>query len=291
MKTIYIIFLFIASCLNVYSQRTAHNKSNKAKTTKNNLKSKTFYKQSSAVDTVVQPRITVTEKYLKGSSVRNVNADTSDGKSSGKNAFVGGIQVAPDAGEKFDTVNNSLSTNNVNTANVTITPIAAPNDTIFNNNTVSDNSVNTNSGAVDRSGQAQFGQTNWGNSRSTVGESQWTIPPPVTVSFNKEFPAATNTTWSRNNNDTAIYSARYKSGDMWITTNYSASGQRLDIRSEVPLASLPRAVSTYVSKLPTNLQVTTISKWQVLGKAVVYEIQTRAGKTFYVNNEGVEVNY
>lgn len=291
MKTFY-LFLIIAIYINGYGQttRSSHNKINRAKISKNNTNSKRVYNHSGDNNTTGQPRETVTERYLKGPSDKNRNADTSTGKRTGNTSpFVGGIHSSPDAGEKFDTANHNI--NNVSPANVAITPVAAPNDTIFNANTVSDNSVNTNSGAIDRSGQAQFGQTNWGNNRSTVGESQWTIPPPITASFNKEFPAAASTTWSRNNTDTSIYSARYKQGDLWITTNYNASGQRLETRTEVLLHLLPKPVRAYISKLPTNLPVTTISKWQVLGKADVYEIKTKTGKTMYINNDGVEVNY
>lgn len=277
MKTLYLI-LIVAICINGYGQtkRSSPNKINRTKIWKNNA--------------TAQPRETVTERYLKGSLDKNGNEDTSaEKKIDNTNPFVGGIHSSPNAGEKFDSANPNI--NNVTPTNVAVTPVAAPNDTIFNVNTVTDNSVNTNSGAVDRSGQAQFGQTNWGNNRSTVGESQWTIPPPITASFNKEFPAAASTTWSRNNTDTSIYSARYKSGDLWVTSNYNASGQRLEMRTEVPIPLLPQPVSAYISKLPANLPVTTILRWQVLGKSDVYEIKTRTGKTMYVNNNGVEVNY
>jgi hypothetical protein len=299
MKTIYIILLLIGTCINVYSQRvnSGHNKTKKARTSINSTGNKSFFNKNHVVDTTVQPRETVTEKYLKGSSERRGVADTSGSKTAGSRTFVGGIHAAPAAGEKFDTIDASLNINNNNVNNnptttvANVTPVAAPNDTIFNNNTRTDNSVNTNSGAIDRSGNAQFGQSNWGNSRSTVGESQWTVPPPVTASFTKEFPTARDAIWSRNSNDTTMYSARYRSGDFWITSNYNASGQRLDIRSEIPLAKLPLAVKNYVSKLPSDLKVTTISRWQVLGKSDVYEIKTLAGKTFYVNNEGSEATY
>ena len=63
------------------------------------------------------------------------------------------------------------------------------------------------------------------------------------------------------------------------------------MRTEVPLVSLPQAVNNYISKLPATLQISTVSRWQVLGKADVYEIQTRSGKTIYVYNDGTEVNY
>lgn len=297
MKTLYII-LITAICINGYSQTTksVHNKINKTRSLKNTNRIKIAHNQISDTAQAALPRETITEKYLKGPADRNAKADSSAAKNAAaKSPFVGGIHAAPNAGEKFDTtnknINNIQNVNNANNANAAVTPVAAPNDTIFNANTITDNGVLTNSGAVDKSGHAQFGQSNWGNSRSTVGESQWTVPPPITASFIKEFPTAGSTTWSRNYKDTSIYVARYKAGDMWITTNYNASGQRLDMRTEVPLISLPQAVSAYISKMPTNLQVTTVSRWQVLGKADVYEIQTRTGKTIYVNNEGAEVNY
>lgn len=293
MKTLYII-LITGICINGYSQtkKSAHHKT-KAKTA-NSKRIKTSNNPTSGT-TALPPRETITEKYLKGPA-RGNNTDTSATKNSAdKSPFAGGVHAAAGAGEKFDTTNNDIdnlhNVNNGNNTNVTVRPVAAANDTTFNANTINNNGVPTNSGAVDKSGNAQFGQSNWGNSRSTVGESQWTVPPPITASFSKEFPTAGNATWSRNNKDTALFVARYKSGDTWITTNYNASGQRLDMRTEVPLVSLPQAVNAYVSKLPANLPVTTISKWQVLGKADVYEIQIKNGKTIYVNSEGTEVNY
>lgn len=295
MKNIYLLLLLFIS-INVHSQKnnTVRHKTAAGKTGRKTYKGSSSYTQNNITDTVVQPRETVTEKYLNGSLDGRGGADTSARKTIGRRSpFAVGVHAAPDAKEKFDTVNSNQNANNTSSGTTTaaVTPVAAPNDTIFNNNTVTDNNVNTNSGAIDRSGNAQFGQSNWGNSRSTVGESEWTVPPPVTASFTKEFPTARDAIWSRNGQDSTNYSARYKSGDSWITSNYTATGERLDMRSEVPMAKLPLAVSNYVSKLPTNLKVTTISKWQVLGKPDVYEIKTLAGKTFYVNSEGTEATF
>ncbi|WP_018615067.1 hypothetical protein [Segetibacter koreensis] len=293
MKTLYII-LFIGFCLNGYSQ-VHHSVYSKTKTFKSNNEAKKAHNSIADTSTATQLRETVTEQYVNGRSDKNSDADTGESNTVTKSPFVGGIHAAADAQQKFDTtsknIHNINNIANVRDANATATPVDAANDTIFNVNTITDNGVLTNSGAVDKSGNAQFGQTNWGKSRRTVGESEWTVPPPITASFRKEFPNAANAAWSRNSKDTSIYSARYKAGDTWITTNYNASGQRMDMRTEVPLVLLPQAVSTYVSKLPSNLQVTTISRWQVLGKADVYEIHTKGGKTMYVNEEGAEVNY
>jgi hypothetical protein len=236
------------------------------------------------------PRQTATDRYLNGPA-RNGNNTTQRPATRANNnsPFVGGVHPGENAAKRFDTVANR---NNLNTGSANNTTIRGGNDTTFNvNTTMTQGGVTTNSGAVDRSGQAQFGQTNWGNSRSTVGESQWTIPPPITASFNKDFPESNRATWTRNNVDTTIYSARYRSGAQWVTTNYNASGQRLDMRTEFPLVQPPRAVSVYIAKQPAGFRAATIYKLQVQGKPDVYEIETASGKKIYLNNEGMEINY
>jgi hypothetical protein len=192
-----------------------------------------------------------------------------------------------DATKRLDTAANQHPVNNTTVNN----SVGGGRDTTFNVNTLSQGGVTTNSGAVDRSGQAQFGQTNWGNSRSTVGESQWTIPPPITASFNRDFPTSNNATWTRSNTDSTIYSARYQSGTQWVITNYNASGQRLDIRTAFPLLQPPRSVSVYIAKQAADFRVVTIYKLQVQGRPDVYEVETASGKKLYINNDGVEVQY
>ncbi|MCW3082491.1 hypothetical protein [Segetibacter sp.] len=233
------------------------------------------------------PRQTATERYLNG-LVRNGGDTTSAKGAAATSPFAGGVHAAENATKTFDTVPNA---NNANSQRASTT-VAGGNDTTFNVNTmVSQGGVTTNSGAVDRSGQAQFGQTNWGNSRSTVGESQWTIPPPITASFNRDFPASNAATWTRNNVDTTIYSARYKTGARWVITSYNSSGQRLDMRTEFPLMQPPRPVSVYMAKQPQAFKAATIYRLQIQGKPDMYEIETANGKRIYINNDGMEVTY
>jgi len=158
------------------------------------------------------------------------------------------------------------------------TSVAGGNDTTFNVHMIADPGITTSLGAVDRSGQAQFGQSNWGNSRSTVGESQWTVPPPITPSFNKNFQVVNSGAWARNNMDTSISSTKYKSGARWLTTSYNISGQRLKEKSEYPLLQPPRAALVYAAKQPPNFQISKIYRLQIQGKADVYEIETTSGK-------------
>lgn len=244
---------------------------------------------SKAALQAMQPRETATERYLKGPVRKDTSNHTTGKSTSPSSPFAGGVYAAANAGKTFDTA--SANRNNSSNQTTATTNNAIRNDTTYNANTIIENGITTNSGAVDRSGQTQFGQTNWGNGRSTVGESQWTIPPPVTASFSKEFPSANNANWTRNKTDTSIYSARYKSGASWITSNYNTAGERLDMRTEVPLIQPPQPVSVFMAKQPQDFRAVTISKLQIQGKPDVYEIQTITGKKIYVNNDGMEVNY
>jgi hypothetical protein len=91
--------------------------------------------------------------------------------------------------------------------------------------------------------------------------------------------------------DTTIYSARYKSGAQWVTTNYNSRGQRLDMRTELPLIQPPRPVSVYIAKQPPGFKAATIYKLQVQGRPDMDEIETSAGQKIYINDDGMEVNY
>lgn len=295
MKRILLSITAVFICLQVNSQvtrkTTTRTKASATKVTRTNTTNQTTSakagKQPVQPNTpTVQPRQTITDKRLNGAT--GTDADTSSGKTTAKETpFANGVRPAENASRSFDTV--AANSNNANLSRGSVT-IAGGNDTTFNTNTTSQNSVNTNSGAVDRSGQSQFGQTNWGrDTRNTVGESQWTIPPPVTSSFNKEFPTANIATWSRNNVDTTIYSARYKSGPNWVTSSYNSAGERLETRFEIPLVQAPRAVSIYLAKQPSNVRIASISRLQIEGKPDVYEIKKANGKTVYVNNDGMEI--
>ena len=289
-----IIILLVSVCISSFAQtKRQASRANQNRTRQNTtLNIRAGSGGSADSSQTLQPRQTATDRYLNGPtrngrSAAATEAPTSKGVSS---PFVGGVHAAENAAKTFDTT--IVGTNGNNASNQTTnTTIRGGNDTTFNvNTTISQGGVTTNSGAVDRSGQAQFGQTNWGNSRSTVGESQWTIPPPITASFNKDFPVANNAIWTRNNVDTTIYSARYRSGTQWVVTNYNSAGQRLDLRTEFPLIQPPRPVSVYMAKQPAGFRAATIYKLQVQGRPDLYEIETAEGKRIYINNDGMEVN-
>jgi len=186
------------------------------------------------------------------------------------------------SGSFWDSINGTRNSN---------TNIAGANDTTFNVNTLRASGTTTNLGAVDRSGQAQFGQSNWGNSRSTVGEGQWTVPPPLTASFNREFPSVGSTTWERNFIDTSIYSAKHKRGVQWVTTRYHTKGQRIDTRTEYTVLQPPRGVVVFSARQSADFKIARIYKLQLQGRPEVYEVETTSGKKVYINSDGIEVNF
>lgn len=239
---------------------------------------------------VIPARQTVTEQRLNGETKAKPAGSAAEDKGgvSSRSPFVGGIYPKTNADKTFDTSGANVN----NTMNIVFTNTTGNStDTIGNINTLNQGPVTTTSGTVDRSGQAQFGQTNWGESRRVVGESQWTVPPPVTTAFNKEFPLVTNATWARNNLDSTIYSARYRSGNYWITANYNPIGERLETITEIPYAEAPLPIRNLYSTRFNGIEIVTINRIQVMGKRDMYELKTRNGRTIYLNNEGAEVNY
>ncbi len=279
MKTL-IIILFLSWGLNSFSQTTTNkSKSKKSKTT--------LSSQTTANNSLAKPRQTITEKYLNGNRAANEASKTAVKDSS---PFVSGIHAAPNAKKVYDSI-PPANPNSIEHNTRATTSTAVIGDTIANANTVIESGIPTTSGAVDKSGQTQFGQSNWGSSRGTVGESQWTVPPPVTSSFVKEYPTATNIAWIRSATDSSVYSARYKAGAEWIVSSYNATGNRLDRRTEISLQQLPQTVDTYMKGQPATFQATYINRLQIQGKPEVYEIRTKSGQVIYLDMEGREVRY
>jgi hypothetical protein len=274
-----------------YSQQTSTTSKSKTKTTNTTNASKGVSKQTGqASSETIRSTQNVSTSTNASQKHPNNNTNTS-GNSSTKSPFVSGIHAAPNADKPLDKAGSNTATNAATTGNNTNhgVSVAGGNDTTFNANTINQGGVTTNSGAVDRSGQSQFGQTNWGrNNRNTVGESQWTVPPPITSSFNKQFPGANSVEWQRNNVDTTQYIARYNFGGTWVSTTYNYGGEKLSTRTEIPLVQAPRPVSVYLAKQPSTFRITTISRLQLQGKPQVYEIKTSTGKTIYINDDGME---
>lgn len=90
---------------------------------------------------------------------KNNNAATTTKEES---PFVSGIHAAPDAKKVYDTVPPANPNSIENNTRATIATNNVQKDTVGNVNTLIESGLPTNSGALDKSGQAQFGQSNWG---------------------------------------------------------------------------------------------------------------------------------
>jgi hypothetical protein len=305
MKALLFCVISATFCINTNAQDTRKTGAQKRTATTSNrnaapVNSTMVNSKAASQSTKSEARQTITEQRLNTSS-QGISFEKKNSEK--ETPFVSGIHAATDENPTMQSgsANNSNVTNptggNANTLNANNigsnihngTNVAGGNDTTFNVNTTNQNGVNTNAGAVDRSGQSQFGQTNWGrNNRNTVGESQWTVPPPITASFNKQFPDVSGAQWTRNNGDTSIYAVRYKAGANWASSRYNAAGDRLDTRIDIPLVQAPRPVSVYLAKQADDFRITSISRLQIQGKPELYEIRTASGNTIYVNNDGME---
>ncbi len=152
--------------------------------------------------------------------------------------FASGIYAAPNAAKTFDTLKTKVTAENNR----------------FSPLIVSDTTFNARVQGTSNPPGTQFGQTNWGDGRGTVGASQWTVPPPITYSFKRDYPAAENANWSRNATDTSIFSARYKADGFWVTSDYNLKGERVGTSTEMPVLQPPAVVRSYIAQQPAGFK-------------------------------------
>ena len=215
------------------------------------------------------------------------------------NATIGGNEPS------VPTNSNTIIQNNTQ-QNVPASPSNEPNRADINQRPINENSKNAisdmSSGQVNALNQNQMAPPpqNWGNNkpvddkwgRNTVGESQWTPTATLSSSFSRDFPNVTGATWIRDVRDTMNYSARYKTGDYWTMSTYSATGTRIDTRTELPQNDLPRPVALYRDKQGSNnIQFKRVIKVERPSKANLYEVLLTNGRVVYVNSDGAEVSY
>ena len=283
MKTIVTIVCLAIGTICFAQQKTIKNKTGKKKKIV-----ATQPADASVSGIPLPPRQTMTEKYLKGNG-----ADSSRGSNNIKeeSPFASGMYAAPDAKKKFDSIPAPNPNNIENNTRATIAVNNVQQDSVANSNTLIESGLPTNSGAVDKSGQAQFGQSNWGASRGTVGEGQWTVPPPAMASLTHDYPNASNVSWNRNSLDSSQYAARYRAGSDWVLAFYNANGNRIDRRIEMSVEQLPQPVRGYIKNQSSNFPSSTVSKLQIQDTQQVYEVKNKDGLTIYIDENGREIRF
>ena len=124
-------------------------------------------------------------------------------------------------------------------------------------------------------------------------------PAKVRSAFSRDYPNATNVTWSKYRGD---WTASFRNGPYWSTAIYHANGDRKDTRTVVPVITspgqppviqLPGKIDEIFKKKPET-KVEEAVKIETPAMKQIYRLKTILdGKTKYqyVNEAGVEVTY
>jgi hypothetical protein len=158
----------------------------------------------------------------------------------------------------------------------------------INGNQVASQAQNPENNTKNFSGN-MVGESQWGTNQ--IGENQWTPPNAIISGFTRDFPATRGATWTRDN-AMNTFSARYRSGDLWTSSTYNASGTQLETRTELPLVgALPEPVSTFRTRQSAVVDFSRISRVDRPGRETLYEVRLSTGRVAYINNRGEEVPF
>lgn len=116
-------------------------------------------------------------------------------------------------------------------------------------------------------------------------------PAKVRVTFRRDYPNATNVSWSKYRGD---WTATFRNGLLMSTAVYHANGDRRDTRTPINKESIPKKIFDIITKKP-EVQPDDVIKIEV-PKVIkdIFRIKSVIdGKPQYIyyNNEGVTVQY
>jgi hypothetical protein len=98
------------------------------------------------------------------------------------------------------------------------------------------------------------------------------VPAVVKNSFTRDFPGA-NATWEKEKGN---YEAGFKQSSSTVSALYDASGNKIETEKDIPIASLPAAVSTYITN---NYKGEKIKEAAIITRAngeINYEAEVKA---------------
>ncbi len=103
------------------------------------------------------------------------------------------------------------------------------------------------------------------------------LPNPVKTAFNTKFPGASGIKWGKEN--AKEYEAEFKLNNTSASANFGLDGSWVETETVIPLADLPAAVSTSVTKKYPGAIITMVEKLEMPGDKLLYET------TFKVNGK------
>lgn len=117
-------------------------------------------------------------------------------------------------------------------------------------------------------------------------------PTQVTGAFQKDYPNATNVSWSKYRGD---WTATFRNGASTSTALYHANGERKDTRTPITRNEMPKkVVDSIFKKRPTAKLEDVVKVEGAKGSKEVYRVKdTIEGKSQYVyyNADGLPVKY
>ena len=117
-------------------------------------------------------------------------------------------------------------------------------------------------------------------------------PAKVRAAFQRDYPNATNVSWSKYRGD---WTATFRRGMFgWSTAVYHANGERRDTRTPVPPAEIPRKIEDIFKKRP-DTRLEEVIKIEV-PKTIkdIFRIKTTvdgSAKFVFYDADGLEVQY
>lgn len=99
------------------------------------------------------------------------------------------------------------------------------------------------------------------------------VPDAAQKSFNKKFPAATNTSWDKEGKDN--FEASFIMDGKKGSANFSGSGEWLETEMPVPVSALPPAVKDAFAKAFPGAPINTVYLVESKGGKTEYEIEYR----------------
>lgn len=117
-------------------------------------------------------------------------------------------------------------------------------------------------------------------------------PAKVRSSFQRDYPNATNVSWSKYRGD---WTATFRNG-VWISTAvYHANGERRDTRTPITRKELPRTVFDSIFKRRPNIELNDVIKVEVPNviKDIfrIKDIIQGKPQYYYYNSDGLQVKY
>ena len=149
--------------------------------------------------------------------------------------------------------------------------------------------------AGNQKGKSSHDKTIWEGTKDSDGggpKASKNQPAKVRSAFAKDYPNATNVSWSKYRGD---WTATFTNGVVTSTAIYHANGERKDTRTVVPPTQVPRTISDILKKKTETQPTTDVVKIEAPKKMTdIFRIKTMTSGTTrysYYDANGKEVSY